>query len=366
VRHEGEVLGLALAAVRDLRERRGPASAAELEDFETDVLAGFVLARASAGLADSTIRGDVGQLEQVRAWFDRPLWEMEPPDADAYFGQVLRGAPSGTRLARSQALTVYFAFLELRHKVELHAMTGRVVECPLDEMNRPRGRKDARLRIPPSEADVARLFAGWTGELATCRKFAPTARNYAAARLMAEVGLRINEVRSLDLADVKWDLGRFGKLHVRYGKGSRGSGPRERMVPLVNHAGRTLRWYIEDVWGQFDHDHTRPGAPLFPSERKNGDGSCRRVGDDALRQGLAAAAAGHLPGWADTLTPHVLRHFCASQLYLCGVDLISIQELLGHSWVATTMRYVHVHRTRIEDAWVAGQQRAATRLEGLI
>lgn len=360
------MLELALAAVRDLGERRARASAAELEEFETDALAGFVLARASAGLADSTIRGDVSQLEQIRAWFGRPLWEMQPADADAYFGRALRGAPSGTRLARAQALTTYFAFLELRHKVELHALTGLVVECPIDEMNRPRGRKDARLRIPPSEAEVAELFRTWAGELTTCRKFAPMARNYAAARLMAEVGLRVNEVCSLDLADVKWDLGRFGKLHVRYGKGSRGSGPRERMVPLVNHAGRTLRWFIEDVWSQFDDDHMRVGAPLFPSERKNGDGSCGRVGDDALRQGLAAAAGRHLPGWAEALTPHVLRHFCASRLYLSGVDLIAIQELLGHSWVATTMRYVHVHRTRIEDAWLAGQQRAAQRLQGLI
>ena len=357
---------MALAAVHDMREHRIPAGSAELEDFETDVLAGFVLARASAGLADSTVRADVGQLEQIRAWFGRPLWEMQPADADGYFGRVLRNASSGTRLARAQALTTYFAFLELRHKVELHALTGLVVECPLDELNRPRGRKDARLRIPPSQTEVAQLFAGWIGELSTYRKFAPTARNYAAARLMAEVGLRVNEVRSLDLADVKWDLGRFGKLHVRYGKGSRGSGPRERMVPLINNAGRTLRWFIEDVWGQFDDDHVRPGAPLFPSERTNGDGSCRRIGDDALRQGLATAASSHLPGWAHTLTPHVLRHFCASQLYLSGVDLISIQELLGHSWVATTMRYVHVHRTRIEEAWAAGQQRAASRLEGLI
>jgi site-specific recombinase XerD len=269
-------------------------------------------------------------------------------------------------LARAQALTTYFAFLELRHKVELHALTGLVVECPVDEMNRPRGRKDARLRIPPSEAEVAELFRGWAGELTICRKFAPTARKYAAARLMAEVGLRVNEVRSLDLADVKWELGRFGKLHVRHGKGSRGSGPRERMVPLVNEAGRTLRWFIEDVWGFFDEDHTRVGAPLFPSERRNGDGSCGRVGDDALRQGLAVAAGRHLPGWAEALTPHMLRHFCASRLYLSGTDLIAIQELLGHSWVATTMRYVHVHRTRIEDAWLAGQQRAARRLEGLI
>ncbi|MFD7915086.1 hypothetical protein ACFV30_30915 [Streptomyces sp. NPDC059752] len=56
----------ALAVVRDLREYREPVSTEELERFETDVLAGFVLARASAGLTDGTIRGDVGHLEQVR------------------------------------------------------------------------------------------------------------------------------------------------------------------------------------------------------------------------------------------------------------------------------------------------------------
>ncbi|WP_328847999.1 tyrosine-type recombinase/integrase [Streptomyces sp. NBC_00258] len=70
--------------------------------------------------------------------------------------------------------------------------------------------------------------------------------------------------------------------------------------------------------------------------------------------------------WVDKLTPHVLQHFCASELYLNGLDLISIQEVLGHSWTATTMRYIHVHRTRVEDAWVAGHERAARQLEGLV
>lgn len=356
---------MALAAVRDLRASRVPASPDELAGFETDVLAGFVLARASAGLTDGTIRGDVSNLEQVREWFDRPLWELEPADVDRYFGTVLRGAPSGTRLARAGALSMYFEFLELRHKVELHAMTGRVVECPIDEINRPRGRKDAKLRVPPRADEVATLFRGWADELATCRKFAPTARNYTVARLLAEVGLRVTEARRLDLTDVKWELGRLGKLHVRYGKGAHGSGPRERMVPLVNDAGATLRWFIQDVWGHFGSDHDRPGAPLFPSERIALDGSAARVGYEALRVGLVQATTTHLPGWAGRLSPHVLRHFCASQLYLDGVDLISIQEMLGHSWVATTMRYVHVHRSRIEDAWIAGQDRAARRLRGL-
>ncbi|WP_230211150.1 site-specific integrase [Streptomyces kaniharaensis] len=183
----------ALAVVRDLREHWAPASAEELKQFETDALFGFVLARASAGLADGTIRGDVGHLDQ-----------------------------SGP------------------------------------------GTKDAQLRIPPSEPEVGTLFAGWGGELATCRKFAPTARNYTASKLLSQVGLRVSEACGLDLDDIKWDLGRFGKLHGRHGKGTRGSGPRERMVPLINGADRTLRWFIEDVWGQFDDDHTRLGAPLFP------------------------------------------------------------------------------------------------------
>jgi len=62
----------------------------ELAAFETDLLAGFVLARAAAGLSDATISSDVLHLEQVRGWFGRPLWEIEPPDADSYFGRGLR------------------------------------------------------------------------------------------------------------------------------------------------------------------------------------------------------------------------------------------------------------------------------------
>jgi integrase len=196
---------LALAVVKDLRVALAPATTEDLEALEPDVLAGFVLARAEAGLSDGTISSDVVHLEQMWAWFGRPLWEMDPADADAYFGKVLRATAKGTRLARAQAIKTFFLFLELRHKVEIHQMTGRVVECPIDEMNRPRGGAQGKLRIPPTVEQVDRLFAGWRQELTSCRKFAPTARNYTACRLMAEVGLRVNEVCKLDLADLKWD-----------------------------------------------------------------------------------------------------------------------------------------------------------------
>jgi len=70
---EGKELELSLAAVHDLRTHRPLASAEELEQLEVDVLAEFVLARASAGVTDDTIRGEISNLEQLRAWFGRPL-----------------------------------------------------------------------------------------------------------------------------------------------------------------------------------------------------------------------------------------------------------------------------------------------------
>jgi hypothetical protein len=59
--------------MREARVPEGPEAAAA---FERDVLAGFVAARAAADLSDKTISADVSNLEQVRAWFGRPLREM--------------------------------------------------------------------------------------------------------------------------------------------------------------------------------------------------------------------------------------------------------------------------------------------------
>ena len=76
----------------------------------------------------------------------------------------------------------------------------------------------------------------------------------------------------------------------------------------------------------------------------------------------AVAAAAGVSAWLVYATASAST---SSQLYLGGMDLIAIQATLGHAWIATTMGYVHVPGTHIEDAWIAGQQRAAARLEGL-
>jgi integrase len=101
------------------------------------------------------------------------------------------------------------AFLELRHKVQIHQLTGRVVECPIDEMNRPRRHGEVALRIPPNAQQMERLFPGRRQDLVTCRNFAPTARNYAAARVIMALAAihaaRAGAILAFQLDDI--DLG---------------------------------------------------------------------------------------------------------------------------------------------------------------
>src|SRR2546429_208710 len=111
------------------------------------------------------------------------------------------------------------------------------------------------------------------------------------------------------------------------------------MVPLINDAGRTLRWFIADVRGSFGDDYARHGAPLLPNERHDADGSAGRAGAETLRAGLAAAAAAHLPEWKAALTRTCCVISVPPSFYLGGMDLLAIQQVLGHSWVATTMAY---------------------------
>jgi integrase len=357
---------VALALVRDLRSVRAAPTLDELDDFEQDLVAGYVLARSAAGVLDSSIQEEVRAVSEFRESMGRHLWTARPDDVDRYLGERCRGQKHSTLSGKAFGVSVFFEFLELRHKAEIYALTGEVVQCPVDEMNRPRGGWAANIRIPPTDAELAKFFDDWKDYLGTARKYLPAARNYAAARLWAGVGLRIGETVRLDLDDFRWELGPFGKVHVRFGKGARRRGPKQRMVPLINGTQAQAVWFIEDVRGQFDDAWDRPGAPLMCSERRAQDGSCSRACEETLRAGLARAVARHLPAWKGHLSPHVLRHYCASSLYRNGVDIVAVQELLGHEWIATTMGYIHVHRTHIEDSWSKAADRSAARLSGVV
>ena len=134
------------------------------------------------------------------------------------------------------------------------------------------------------------LFTAWRGSVPEARKYLPAARDYFAASLWRRLGLRINETVMLDIRDWRPDLGEFGKLHVRLGKGSRGRGPKPRLVPAINGADQLIDWWLAEVRHQFGDDWADPDAPMLPSERRDRDlDRCRRVGANALRQGARGA-----------------------------------------------------------------------------
>jgi len=272
------------------------------------------------------------------------------------------GRSVSTRAGKAGMLAQFYDFVISRYQGDIHALTDCVVEQPIDEFNRQSGASLGKVRVPPSDAEVDESFGKWRLSVTEARKYLPAARDYFAASLWRRLGLRINETVMLDIRDWRPDLGEFGKLHVRHGKGSRGRGPKPRLVPAINGADRLIDWWLAEVRHQFGPDWSDPDAPMLPSERHDPDlGRCARVGDDALRQGLAAQTVKWLPAWSGRLTPHVLRHYCASSLYGSGMDLKALQELLGHEWLSTTTRYIHVHDDHIEQAWLHANRRLETR-----
>lgn len=357
-----------LAVVRSIGTARGWRSEEDAADFEQEIIDQYALAMAAAGLSDAYISHSRTAVFELRSHVNVPLWQVKPADADAFLAGLRRaGLAASTRAGKAGVIAQFFDFAISRYQADINALTGWVIEQPIDEYNRQSGSSLGKVRVPPSDAEVDRLFGGWAASLQNERRFLPAARNYFAASLWRRVGLRITESTKLDLRDWRPDLGTLGKLHVRFGKGSRGRGSKQRLVPAINGADKLMDWWLGDVRHRFGPDWDDPDAPLIPSERFDHElGRAGRASDDVLRRGLVRATERFLPAWSGSLTPHVLRHYCASSLYLAGMDLKALQELLGHQWLSTTTQYIHVSSQHIEDAWAHANQSVEERFERMV
>lgn len=355
-----------LAVVRSLGTARST-RVEELEDFEQELVDQYCLALAGAGMTDQHVAADRAVIFELIRFLGQPLWTTAPEDADRFLSWLRRERrqAKSTVQHKSWAVAQFFSFVIGRYQTDIHVLTGYVVVQPIDEFNRPAKADQGAARVPPPAEEIEALFGAWRAALPGARKYLPAARDYLAASLWRRAGLRINETVCLDIRDWRPDLGEHGKLHVRFGKGSQGRGPKTRLVPGINAVDDLLTWWLTDVRHQFADNGDDPDAPLLPSERHDPDtGGSLRAGSDALRSGFTGAVAAWLPTWAGRLTPHGMRHFCASSMYERGMDLKAIQELLGHEWLSTTTGYIHVHADHIEKAWTHANERVATRLQG--
>jgi integrase/recombinase XerD len=311
--------------------------------FQAECVEAFVASWTARGFAESTIANDVGVLERMLAALGRPAWEVTAEDVDRVVGELASsGRAISTRRNYLQVFKGFHRFLEVRKAAEIEAAFGVRLACPLDEFNAARHVSDdsPTAQVPPTPERVAAFFEFLKSRIATARKYAPAARDYALFRILYHAGVRSEEVVMLDRGDVHLGRGTFGKLHVRFGKGAKGSGPRPRWVPMLDGLDLVLRWYLDDVRGRF------PDSPVLLCEESGG-----RMAAATIRNRLR-----HLMGVeglpeAEWFSPHGMRRACATHNYERGVDLVAIQQLLGHWTVASTMRYVRPSETFIEDAY---------------
>ena len=356
---------MTLAVVRSIDAPRRLVTIEDTEEFEQELVDQYALALSGSGVGDATVAAQRSTVFDFIGFLGRPVWTAEPADADGYLNRLRRerGLARQTVRQRANAVAQFFEFLIARYQGDIAALTGVVVSQPIDDFNRPPRSDYGAARVPPPAAEVEALFDRWGGALPSARKYLPAARTYLAASLWRRAGLRITETVMLDVGDWRPDLGDLGKLHVRFGKGSRGRGPKTRLVPCINDVDRLLEWWMVDVRHQFGDDWDNPTAPLLPSERHDLDtGVAGRVGAESLRKGFGDAVAQWLPAWDGRLTPHGLRHFCASSMYAHGMDIKAIQDLLGHEWLSTTTHYIHVPAEHIEQAWRRANDRVEARL----
>lgn len=338
-------------------------SAQEAEDFEQEIVDQHALAMAAAGLSDAHIRSTRSTIIEFARSVTGPLWTATCQDADRFLAEQRRlGRSVSTRAGKAGTLALFYEFMISRYQGQIHRLTGVLVEQPIDEFNRQSGASLGKVRVPPSDAEIEAFFASWRRSIPQARKYLPAARDYFAASLWRRLGLRINETVMLDIRDWRPDLGGFGKLHVRFGKGAHGRGPKPRLVPAINGADELIDWWLGDIRHQYGEDWADPDAPLLPSERFDHElGRCGRVGGNALRRSLGLQVEQWLPAWSGRMTPHVLRHYCASSLYGAGMDIKALQELLGHQWLATTSGYIHVRSEHVERAWIHANERVESR-----
>ena len=179
----------------------------------------------------------------------------------------------------------------------------------------PYGKKPRALPAVLSRDEVARLFGA-----------ASDPRDRLLLQTAYACGLRISELVRLQVADID---SRRMLLHVRRGKGGK-----DRLVPLSPLLLERLR----DHWR-----HYRPTTWLFEGQAANSHISTGQV-QRMCRRVMRAC------GITKKASMHTLRHSYATHLLEAGTDLATLQKLLGHSQLCTTLLYIHLGQAHLKRA----------------
>lgn len=162
-------------------------------------------------------------------------------------------------------------------------------------------------------------------------------RDRAVLELLYSTGARVSEVLGLDVGDID------AKEQLVL---LRGKGGKERIVPIGQPALEALDHYSVRARPSLDVHHDRA---LFLNRRG------RRMGRQSAFNMVASAAQ---RAGIEGVSPHSFRHSFATHLLEGGADIRVVQELLGHSTVATTQIYTKVSPQHLREAWSASHPRS--------
>jgi integrase/recombinase XerD len=257
--------------------------------------------------------------------------DAAPGDLERY----LSGLRAGGRNPASMARTI----TALRGQYRFLVDEGTLAVDPTVDLASPK--LPQRLPKALDEDQTLRLLDSITGN----DPF--DLRDRALLELLYATGARISEVTGLSLLDVHGD---DGLLRV-FGKGSK-----ERMVPL----GRVARKALDDWLSPAGRGRVAPAR--WASRADEEAVFLNKRGGRLSRQGAWAVLKRRAEpvGLSSLVSPHVLRHSCASHMLAHGADIRIVQELLGHVSISTTQMYTKLSSEHLRASYERAHPRAGT------
>jgi integrase/recombinase XerD len=289
---------------------------------------------AERGRSPNTIASYLRDLRRYAAWLGergRTVLDAQEADVVAHLGALREDGLAPASIAR--------AAVSVRSLHRFLLDEGRRPDDPSAEAEQPRVPRGLPKAL--TEEEVGRLLAAPIGD-------DPVAlRDRAVLEVLYGTGARVSELTGLSLGDLNLDESLIRVL---------GKGRKERIVPVGAPAVRSLVAWL----GPAGRAHLEPAR-----WRRRGDAEAVFLGSRGGRLGRQGVWTilqryGRAVDLADKISPHVLRHSCATHMLDHGADLRAVQELLGHASISTTQVYTLVSTERLWEAYRSAHPRAVS------
>ena len=285
------------------------------------------------GLGTLTVSAYTKDIGQFAAFLDsnrRTLLNARKDDVRGFIQQLFANSVDGRSVARKlSALRHLYRFLLLDKRLD----RDPTLNIPLPKQWKILPKALAREEV---ETMLRDNFSEQNGK----HSAALAVRNRAMLEVFYAGALRVSEIVSLKLEDVKLDM---GYVLVR------GKGDKERIVPLGRSAQKSLAQYLRQARPSLAAGKSSP--LLFISR------GAKKLTRQRVWQMVGAASSSS----GRHASPHMLRHSCATHMVENGADLRTVQTILGHADISTTQIYTHVALDRLKSVYAKHHPRAKAR-----